>query len=142
MIALLARLPSCPPTDAAAELGVTSPFVETARAPRCSVLSCASCAAGGSAPGCLLTRGRRGYRSYTSIPQRNKGLQALSIRSLPLYASSATYFLAIAPRAEVALNGAKRSFDEESYRCECEVMKSRIGADRLPDFAPRLPAAL
>ena len=37
---------------------------------------------------------------YISIPQRNKTLQSLSIRSLALYASMPDYFLVIVPTSQ------------------------------------------
>ena len=47
----------------------------------------------------------------------NKGLQALSIRSLPLYASSATYFVAVAPHCEGGdiAPGRRTVYDESTY---------------------------
>ena len=60
---------------------------------------------------------------YTSIPQRNRSCQGLSISSLPFYASFARYFLVLTPR--VAYGG--REYDLVSYQ--------RRGWCRLEQFA-------
>ena len=49
---------------------------------------------------------------YTSIPQRNRPCQSLSISSLPFYASFARFFLVICP--QVSVEG--REYSLESYQ--------------------------
>ena len=49
---------------------------------------------------------------YTSVPQRSKACQLLSIRSLPVYTSFARVFLVVAPT--VSVDG--RTFDLTSYQ--------------------------
>lgn len=61
---------------------------------------------------------------FTSIPQKNRDMQRLSISSLPVYASSSNFFVAIAPPA--MHQDKKLSCGEETYRrrgwCRLEQM--------------------
>ena len=65
------------------------------------------------------------HRSYTSIPQRNKTLQQLSIRSLALYASIPDAFIVIAPPT---------IHSDSQLRCDAETYQRR-GWCRLEQWA-------
>jgi len=58
---------------------------------------------------------------YTSIPQRNFTIQALSIDSLPLYASNSAYFIIVAPDVTNPQTGARLSIDSYRARGWCRL---------------------
>mmetsp|Transcript_27328 Transcript_27328/g.40396 ORF Transcript_27328/g.40396 Transcript_27328/m.40396 type:complete len:986 (-) Transcript_27328:398-3355(-) len=75
------------------------------------------------------------WLDYTCIPQTHRGLQQLSINSLPMYAGACDFFIIVAPESFHADTGAdcnSKSYQDRSW-CRAEQLSHgcRVGVDRM-----------